>query len=108
MFLIRMGVPEMISFWDELCKKVKSGKSNADDRKLYKKMGKALYMLSENPRHPGLESHEISSLSNRYGDSGCSVSCKNSIFVRKMQSHFFKAVLLNHLLSKKRDSLLRT
>ena len=67
MYLIRMGVPEMISFWDELCKKVKSGKSNAYDRKLYKKMGKALYMLSENPRHPGLESHEISSLSNRYG-----------------------------------------
>ncbi len=67
MYLIRMGVPEMISFWDELCKKVKSGKSNADDRKLYKKMGKALHMLSENPRHPGLESHEISSLSNRYG-----------------------------------------
>ena len=30
-------------------------------------IGKALYLLSQNPRHPGLESHEIASLSKRYG-----------------------------------------
>ncbi|MBO6066464.1 MAG: hypothetical protein J6P36_08610 [Lachnospiraceae bacterium] len=62
-----MGVPEMISFWDELCKKVKSEKANAEERKLYKKLGKTMRMLSENPRHPGLESHEIGALSNRFG-----------------------------------------
>ena len=67
MYLIRMGVPEMISFWDELCKKVKSEKANAEERKLYKKLGKTMRMLSENPRHPGLESHEIVALSNRFG-----------------------------------------
>ena len=67
MYLIRMGVPEMISFWDELCKKVKSEKANAEERKLYKKLGKTMRMLSENPRHPGLESHEIGALSNRFG-----------------------------------------
>lgn len=67
MYLIRMGVPEMISFWDELCKKVKSEKANVEERKLYKKLGKTMRMLSENPRHPGLESHEIGALSNRFG-----------------------------------------
>lgn len=51
MYLIRMGVPEMISFWDELCKKVKSEKANAEERKLYKKLGKTMRMLSENPAY---------------------------------------------------------
>ena len=64
---IRLGVPEMKDFWDGLCKKVKSGKANKDEMKLHKKVGKALYLLSNDPRHPGLESHEISALSKRYG-----------------------------------------
>ena len=34
---------------------------------LYKKMGKAMRLLANNPRHPGLNSHEIDSLSRRYG-----------------------------------------
>ena len=64
---IRLGVPEMKDFWDGLCKKVNSGKANKDEIKLHKKVGKALYLLSNDPRHPGLESHEISALSKRYG-----------------------------------------
>ena len=64
---IRLGVPEMKDFWDNLCKKVKAGKANKDEIKLHKKVGKALYLLSNDPRHPGLESHEISALSKRYG-----------------------------------------
>ena len=67
MFLIRMGVPEMAAFWENLCQAIKSGKSKADERRLYKKLGKAMQLLSDNPRHPGLESHEITSLSNRFG-----------------------------------------
>ena len=63
---IRLGVPEMKDFWDNLCKKVKSGKANKDEIKLHKKVGKALYLLSNDPRHPGL-AHEISALSKRYG-----------------------------------------
>ena len=67
MYLIRMGVPEMLAFWETLCRKVKSGKCSATESKLYKKLGKTLHLLSVNPRHQGLESHEISALSNRFG-----------------------------------------
>ena len=34
---------------------------------LYKQLGKAMALLSSNPKHPGLNSHEITSLSSRYG-----------------------------------------
>ena len=57
----------MKDFWDGLCEKINSGKANKDEIILYKKVGKAMKLLSSNPRHPGLESHEISSLSQRYG-----------------------------------------
>ena len=67
MYNIRMGIPEMETFWTKLCAKVSSGTESKDDVILHKKLGKALSNLSKNPRHPGLESHEISSLSKRYG-----------------------------------------
>ncbi len=67
MYAIRLGVPEMKQFWEDLRKRVKSGKANKNDKALHKKVGKTMRMLSQNPRHPGLESHEISSLSKRYG-----------------------------------------
>ncbi|WBW50471.1 hypothetical protein O6R05_02700 [Peptoniphilus equinus] len=34
----------------------------------YKELGKALKLLSENPRHPGLQTHEIQELTDRYGE----------------------------------------
>ncbi|MBR5421522.1 MAG: hypothetical protein IK115_10270 [Lachnospiraceae bacterium] len=64
---IRLGIPEMKEFWDKLCAKINSGNANKDEIKLYKKVGKAMSLLASDPRHPGLESHEISSLSHRYG-----------------------------------------
>ena len=67
MYNIRLGIPEMEQFWKDLCKKVKIGNANKNDKTLHKKLGKTMKMLSQNPRHPGLESHEISSLSKRYG-----------------------------------------
>ena len=67
MFTIRMGIPEMEGFWDTLEKKVEAGAASREEVKLYKKIGKALYLLSEDPRYPGLNSHEISSLTARYG-----------------------------------------
>lgn len=67
MFTIRMGIPEMEEFWDTLEKKVEAGEASREEIKLYKKIGKALYLLSEDPRYPGLNSHEISSLAARYG-----------------------------------------
>ena len=57
MYSIVMGFPEMQDFWSTLCSKVKSGSATKDEVKLHKKMGKALFHLQQNPRHPGLETH---------------------------------------------------
>ena len=67
MFKIYMGVPEMKDFWESLKKRVKAQEAGKSEVRLYKKLGKALRFLSENPHHPGLQSHEITSLSRRYG-----------------------------------------
>lgn len=67
MFLIRMGVPEMLGFWETLTNKVNNNIANKADAKLYKKIYKALLLLSNDPKHPSLDSHEIKALSLRYG-----------------------------------------
>ena len=67
MFTIRMGIPEMEEFWDGLEAKVDSGTASKTEITLYKKIGKALVLLANDPRYPGLNSHEISSLTARYG-----------------------------------------
>ena len=67
MYTIRMGIPEMESFWTDLEGKVDAGSATKAEEKLYWRVGKALALLSRDPRHPGLHSHEISSLSARYG-----------------------------------------
>lgn len=67
MFNIRMGIPEMEAFWAELEAKVETETASKDEVKLYKKIGKALVLLANDPRYPGLNSHEISSLTARYG-----------------------------------------
>lgn len=66
MFEIHMGIPEMENFWKELVIKNKN-KPSKKDAQLYKKLGKTLKMISTNPRHPGLQSHEIEILTKRYG-----------------------------------------
>ena len=67
MYKIKLGVPEMKNFWDNLSSKIKNNTANKEDEKQYKKIGKAFKLLSENPRYPGLQTHEIDSLSKRYG-----------------------------------------
>ena len=67
MLQIHMGIPEMKQFWDDLQNDVRNGTASKDRIKLYKKLGKALRLLSNNPRHPGLCTHDISALSNRIG-----------------------------------------
>ena len=68
MFDIRMGLPEMQEFWDNLCKKVADGTAKKDEVSLYSKLGRAFYHLSLDPLYPGLNTHEISELSKRYGE----------------------------------------
>lgn len=46
---------------------MKQGKAGQDEIKLYKKIGRALFHLADNPRYPALATHEISALSKRYG-----------------------------------------
>ncbi len=64
---IHLGVPEMEELWQNLNRKHADGSANKKEEKLRKQMGKAMWLLSQDPRHPGLRSHEIPPLSARYG-----------------------------------------
>lgn len=66
-FTIHMGVPDMEALWNGLIQRSRNGTINKDDAELYRKWGKALAFLANNPKHPGLQSHEIDPLSRRYG-----------------------------------------
>ncbi|MES2201311.1 MAG: hypothetical protein V4498_03585 [candidate division FCPU426 bacterium] len=67
MFKIRLGIPEIDALWSDLNARNLGDGLNGDDARLFKKWGKAMALLSDNPRHPGLNSHEIDPLSRRYG-----------------------------------------
>ena len=64
---IHLGIPEMDELWQNLNRKHVDGSANKKEEKLRKQMGKAMWLLSQDPRHPGLRSHEIPPLSARYG-----------------------------------------
>ncbi|MCR5826334.1 MAG: hypothetical protein K6G54_07195 [Oscillospiraceae bacterium] len=64
---IRMGVPEMAELWNGLREKNRNGTAGKDEQATYRKLGKALRLIAENPRHPGLQTHEITALTRRYG-----------------------------------------
>ncbi|MFI5200945.1 MAG: hypothetical protein ACHQNE_00980 [Candidatus Kapaibacterium sp.] len=66
-FRIRMGIPEIQSFWNDLVERDAAGALGGQERKLFKQIVKALYFLEHNPRHNSLQSHEIGPLSNRVG-----------------------------------------
>lgn len=67
-FNIRMGIPEMEVLWFGLQREYHSGTIYKKDASLYKKWGKALKLLSDNPRHPSLQTHDIRELTERYGE----------------------------------------
>ncbi len=64
---IRMGIPGIQELWADLQQKYRSGKIKKKDEQLYKKWGKALKLLADNPFYPSLDTHEIRPLSKRYG-----------------------------------------
>lgn len=66
-FTIEMGVPEMEALWLDLLAKHAAGTLDGGERRLLRKLQKALPLLAANPRHPGLNSHEITALSARLG-----------------------------------------
>lgn len=66
-FRIRMGVPEMEVWWSDLSARKVQGRLDKDEEKFFKKLVKALGFLGQNPRHPGLASHEIDDLTRKHG-----------------------------------------
>jgi hypothetical protein len=66
-FNIRMGVPEMESFWNDLSARKQQGKLDKNEEKFFKKLVKSLGYLAENPRYNSLASHEIEDLTSKYG-----------------------------------------
>ena len=66
MFKIRMGIPEMKQIWENLEKKYNSNKLSKAEKELFKKLINCLKKLSSDPHYPGLQSHEIESLTRRY------------------------------------------
>lgn len=66
-YTIRMGIPEMEAFWDDLLKRRKNNTLSSEELELFMRFGKAITNLSVNPKHPGLKTHEIESLSKKYG-----------------------------------------
>jgi hypothetical protein len=66
-FNLRMGVPEMSAAWSDLSTRKLQGKLDRQEEKFFKKLVKTLGFLSDNPRHPSLQTHEIGSLTGKYG-----------------------------------------
>src|ERR1039458_4184903 len=66
-FNIRMGLPEMAAFWNDLANRKLQGKLDKDEEKFFKKLVKTLGYLGENPRLNSLASHEIDDLSRKSG-----------------------------------------
>lgn len=66
-FSIRMGIPEMDYYWQDMCGREAKGDLDKGEAKTFKKLLKSFYHLSINPRHQGLNSHEIDALSRLAG-----------------------------------------
>jgi len=62
-----MGVPEMEDLWNDLTAKADRNKLKGEEKKLFKKLTKALGLLRHDPRYRGLASHEIKPMSKRFG-----------------------------------------
>jgi len=66
-FEIVLGEPAVASYWSDLESRFDSGKLSGKDERLFKKLIKVLKLLSENPKHNSLASHEIIELSQKFG-----------------------------------------
>jgi hypothetical protein len=62
-----MGVPEMEAYWNDITTRKLVSKLDKDEESFFKKLVKTLRFLGQNPRHPGLESHEIDDLTRKRG-----------------------------------------
>jgi len=67
MYKIRMGIPQMQELWENLEKKYKEQTANKNELKLFKLLVRCFSKLSNDPRYPGLCTHDIEALTKRYG-----------------------------------------
>jgi len=66
MFKIRMGIPEMKEYWDDLLAKKKNNNLNLDEEDFFKRLTKSIKFLTVDPKHPSLQTHQIEELSKKY------------------------------------------
>ena len=66
-FDIRFGVSDVLDFWNDLNERIANNTANKDEIKYQKKLIKVFKLLSDNPKHNSLKSHEIDILTQRYG-----------------------------------------
>lgn len=65
-FVVRYGFPKIHNLMASLKEQLTKGTISKADRRQLKKLVKCFQLLGENPLHPGLKSHEITSLSAKY------------------------------------------
>ena len=73
-----MGIPEMDEYWSALTTKINNNQATKEENKIYKLLHKTFVLLSQNPRHPGLNSHEIDELTARTGIKIFQSYCENN------------------------------
>lgn len=66
-FRVYPGVPEIRERWEELKRGHRAGILSREERRLLKQWAKAIRLLRRDPSHPGLRTHEIEPLTQRYG-----------------------------------------
>lgn len=66
-FMLRLGRPQMEAYWTDLVARHKQGQLSADEQATLYQVSRAMDHLRNDPRHPGLQSHEIAALTRRYG-----------------------------------------
>ena len=62
-----MGEPEMLAMWNDLLQRGHEEELSRDEIEFFDKWSKSIELLSANPRHPGLRTHEIDDLSRKFG-----------------------------------------
>lgn len=66
-FEIVLGIPDVENYWNDLSVKFENGKLSGKEKTLFTKLIKALKLLETNPRSNSLATHEIDSLTAKYG-----------------------------------------
>lgn len=66
-YKVRMGVPEMREYYNDLIRRFRSGDLSTEERRLLKRFVKTIDLLEENPWYPSLRTHKIEQLSDEAG-----------------------------------------